>query len=893
MSLGPGTRLGPYEIVSAIGAGGMGEVYRARDTKLNREVALKVLPAGVALDPDRLARFKREAQMLASLNHPNIAAIHGFEDSGDIHALVLELVEGETLADRIARGAVPLEDALPTARQICDALEAAHEHGIIHRDLKPANIKVRPDGSVKVLDFGLARAVEAAPAAGTSLSPTITSPAMMTGVGVLLGTAAYMAPEQARGKAVDKRADIWAFGCVLFEMLTGKRAFEGDEIADVLARVIEREPDFTRLPPQTPPAIRRLLRRALEKDRKGRLDSAVAARLDIQEAMSAPAETTPIETRGGLRRNARVAWSVASALLLVAALATGALYYVGTARDEAPPVRFFISLPDGWELARQSAPPSGASPTPLSVSPDGRTLAFAARSIEGKFQIWLRSLGTLDAQPLAGTEGAASPFWSPDSGALGFFAGGKLKKIAVSGGPPITLADAASERGGAWNRDGVIVFAPTLTSPLMKVAAAGGTPAAATTLGKGEAAHQRPVFLPDGQHFLYRVVTAGAQAQVPIYMGSLDSPDRSLLLKSDSLNIAYARGHLLFLRETTLLAQPFDTSRLMLTGDAFPVAEQIQMQGTPPAGVFSASDTGVLAYQTGIGGRATELTWFDRTGKKLGTLGQPDQYADVELSGDARQASVSLPDQSGKGRDIWMLDVARNLRTRFTFDPTDELALIWSPDRSRVAYNSRRKGHLDLYMKPASGAGMEEVLLEDQNEKYPLSWSPDGQRILYVRAGGTTGNDLFVLPLSGDRKPVPLLNTQFSEAPGQFSPDGRWVAYSSNESGRNEVYVVPFSGQGGKWQVSAGGTNARWTRNGSEIVYMSPDNTLMAAEVNGRGTGFEVGAVTPLFRTRIAPTRYEYDVTADGQRFLINTLPEQTTSSPITVVLNWTAGLKK
>ena len=434
MSLGPGTRLGPYEIVSALGVGGMGEVYRARDTKLNREVALKVLPSGVALDPDRLARFKREAQMLASLNHPNIAAIHGFEDSGEIHALVLELVEGETLADRIARGAVPLEDALPIARQICDALEAAHEHGIIHRDLKPANIKVRPDGSVKVLDFGLARAVEASPASGMSLSPTITSPAMMTGAGMLLGTAAYMAPEQARGKTVDKRTDVWAFGCVLYEMLTGKRTFEGDEITDVLAAVVRAEPEWNRLPSQTPSSIRRLLRRCLEKDRLRRLDSAAAARLEIEENDSTP---SLIESEGStrVRGRERLAWSLAI-VSVIAAIALALFALLRTTTPEAETLRFFLGLPDGWTLPT-AAGPLDLSASSVVVSPDGRRVALVALNSNGISQIWIQSLDALAARALGGTEGGHSPFWAPDSRALGFFANGKLKKIDIGGGPPI------------------------------------------------------------------------------------------------------------------------------------------------------------------------------------------------------------------------------------------------------------------------------------------------------------------------------------------------------------------------------------------------------------------------------------------------------------------------
>jgi len=909
MTLSPGTCIGVYEVVAAIGVGGMGEVYRGRDTRLKREVALKILPRAFAADPDRLARFQREAEALASLNHPNIAAIYGLEEADGVRALVMELVEGETLADRIARGAIPVDEALPIAKQVAEALEAAHEQGIIHRDLKPANIKLRSDGTVKVLDFGLAKLND--PNAQNvsndpndpnvsnvsnvlSMSPTITSPALLTGVGVLLGTAAYMSPEQAKGRPADKRSDIWAFGCVLYEMLTGKRVFPGDDVSETLAGVIKSEPAWGAVPVETPASIRRLLRRCLQKDPRRRLHDVGDARIELEEPPDAPQIVAAPSRQGRV-----LPWLLAFVSMVVAGVAAAALFSYRSAGETSEPIRFFVSAPNGWDLARQSAPPSSASPTPLTVSPDGRTLAFVARSVDGKFQIWLRSLATLAARQLEGTAGASSPFWSPDSAALGFFADGKLKKIPLSGGPPITLADAPNERGAAWSRQGVIVFAPTQNSPLMRVPASGGTPVAVTAFGDGDVGHRRPIFLPDGRHFFYHAAGASLEQQ-RIYVGSLDSRDRTLVMTGDSANVAYAAGHLLFVRQTTLLARPFDADRLTFTGEPFPVAEQVQVLGSPPVGVFSVSETGVLTYQTGTGTTDTELTWFDRTGKRLGVLGPPGPYLDVELSTDARQAAVSMLDRSGRTRDIWLFDVVRNLRTRFTFDPGDEFVSVWSPDGSRVAFGSRRKGPMDLYVKTATGAGAEELLLEDRFDKVPASWSPDGKYLLYVAisssTSASTGNDLFVLPLSGDRKPFAFASGPFSEAPGQFSPNGRWIAYSSNESGTNEVYVAPFPRADGKWQISNGGGASfpafRWSRNGDEIIYLAPDNTLMAVEVNGKGTAFEVGAAKPLFRTRIAPTRYEWDVTPDGQRFLINTLPEQTASSPMTVVLNWNAELQ-
>jgi serine/threonine protein kinase len=831
------------------------------------------------------------------LNHPNIAAIHGLEEADGTRALVMELVEGETLADRIARGAIPIDEALPIAKQIAEALEAAHEQGIIHRDLKPANIKVRPDGTVKVLDFGLAKLAESNPSsglspAGLSMSPTITSPALVSGVGVLLGTAAYMSPEQAKGRPADKRSDIWAFGCVLFEMLTGKRSFPGDDVSETLAGVIKSEPDWTALRSDTPALIQRLVRRCLQKDPRRRLHDVSDARVELEEPPDAPQNiVAPSRTMRVLP------WLVAFVSLVVATITAGALFYHESPAQVAEAMRFVVSAPNGWELARLSAPPSTASPNPLTISPDGRTLAFVGRSADGKFQIWIRSLATLAARPLDGTEGASSPFWSPDSGTLGFFAGGKLKKIALSGGPPITLADAPNERGGTWSRQGVIVFAPTQNSPLVRVPAMGGTPVVMTSFRDDDIGHRRPVFLPDGRHLLYHAVRT-SQEQQRIYLGSVDSSERTLLITADTGNVAYAQGHLLFVREATLLARPFDPDQLMFIGEAVPVAEQLQVLGSPAVGVFAVSETGILAYQTGTGGTDTELTWFDRAGKRLGVLGEPGPYMDVELSATAKHATVSMIDRTRRTRDIWLFDVARNLRTRFTFEPGDELVSVWSPDGSRVAFNSRRTGSLDLYVKAASGAGADELFLADRFDKVPVSWSHDGKYLLYMAlsasSSASTGNDLFVLPLSGDRKPFPFANTPYSEAPGAFSPDGRWIAYSSNESGASEVYVAPFPVRGGKWQVSNGGAGSfRWTRNGAEIVYLAPDSTLMAVDVNGKGTAFEVGAVKPLFRTRVAPTRYEWAVTPDGQRFLINTLPEPTASSPIAVVVNWTAELKR
>jgi serine/threonine protein kinase/Tol biopolymer transport system component len=894
-----GTKIGAYEVVSLIGAGGMGEVYRARDARLNRDVALKVLPAMFASSPERMARFEREARLLASLNHPNIAAIYGLEESGPIRALVMELVEGPTLAERVASDPLPLDEALPIARQVADAVEYAHDNNVIHRDLKPANIKVKADGMVKVLDFGLAKALSDEPmAADMSNSPTLSMAATMQGV--ILGTAAYMSPEQAKGKTADRRADVWAFGVVLFEMLTGKQLYKGDTVAETLAWVITKDPPFDNLPANTPPAIRLLLRRCLEKDLRQRLQHAGEARITLEHAGDPISAAEPVAVQRKSRE--RIAWAATAIATIIAALGWGTSVYFQRAPEESQAVRFFVSPPDAWNFQRL-IDPTGVSPVPMAVSPDGRRMAFVAVGADGNALLWVRSLDSLAAQVLPGTEEASSPFWSPDSRFLGFFAAGKLKKIDVAGGPPITLCDAPSSRGGSWSRDGIIVFNPANTVALQKVSAAGGTPTAATVLGQGENAHRRPFFLPDGRHFLYTAAHTGAASGLSIYVASLDLAERKLLSTTDANNVLYSQGHLLFVRETTLMAQPFDLQRLELTGDAFPIAEQIQRSPTAPSnGFFSASENGVLAYQTGAGASGSQLTWFDRAGKQVATLGDAAAYGDLELSPDGRRASVSLLVGSG-ARDIWLYDLQRGLRTRFTFDVVNEFSSIWSPDGSRVIFSSIRKGAFDLYQKPSGGAGAEELLFEDKLNKWPVSWSPDGRSILFRSTGGPTGDDLFILPLSGDPsagpgqgpKPSPFLNSQFNEGFGQFSPDGRWIAYNSNESGRPEVYVAPFPGPGGKWQVStAGGNQARWRRDGAEIFYLAPDQRLMAAAVNGRGSDFQVGPVRPLFQARpVLGLRYAYAVSPDGQRFLINSQPEQADATPITVVLNWTAGLQR
>ncbi|HZM94442.1 MAG TPA: protein kinase [Vicinamibacterales bacterium] len=906
MPLAPGTRLGPYELSTRIGAGGMGEVYRAADTKLKRDVAVKVLPAGVATDLDRLERLQREARILASLNHPNIAHVYGIEDSAGLTALVMELVEGPTLADRIAQEPMSVAEALLISKQIAAALEAAHEQGIIHRDLKPANVKVRLDGTVKVLDFGLAKTMESSRVASgeRSESPTITTPAF-TAAGLILGTAAYMPPEQARGKPLDRRADVWAFGCVLYEMLAGRRAFPGETISDTFAAILATQPDWNALPAATPPRLRWLMRRCVEKDLNRRLHDIADARIELDEMLVEPTEPgadrsldrSPPAARSTLRE--RIAWIVAGVCLIafVAVLVsrrTGLSN--GPSSANVATYRSSILLPEHVSF---STLPAGR----FALSPNGRRVAFAGADGNGESQLWVRSLDSTVAQPLAGTDGAAFPFWSPDSRYIAFISLGKLKKIDATGGPVTTLCDAAPNATGAWNTEDVILFTPPGGSPLYRVSALGGTPTPATTLdpANGESQHWFPFFLPDNRHFLYFAMgskSGGAIDPRAVYVGSLDPNEPNKLILQRGSNAKYASGHLFFLRGRTLMAQPFDVSRLELTDQPVPVAEQVQVPGagdTGTAGAFSVADTGAIAYQTGLDQVRSQLVWFDRGGKQMALLGDPADYAEVVLSVEGRQAAVSVLDPAKNTYDLWVYDVARGLRTRFTSDASDEIGPVWSPDLGGLMFASGRKGGFDVYRQAPSGSS-DELVLEDSLGEFPESISPDGRFLLYVFGSGTLRrSDLWVLPLAEPRKPFPFLETPFVETQGQFSPNGRWIAYSSNESGQMEVYVAPFPGPGSRWRISpAGGSWPRWRRDGAEIFYLTPGNTLSSATVSDKGADFSVGEARPLFtvrpRPRVRLDAFPYDVSADGQRFLVNSFVEETASTAITLVINWSAG---
>jgi serine/threonine protein kinase len=865
MPLPAGTRIGPYEIVSPLGAGGMGEVYRARDSKLGREVALKVLPAALASDANYLARFQREAQALAALNHPNIAAIYGLED----RAIIMELVEGQTLDQRISTGAIPVAEALRIARQIADALEAAHEKGIVHRDLKPANVKMTPDGVVKVLDFGLATAVQREQSSDPANSPTLTM--TMTQEGVIMGTAGYMSPEQASGRLVDKRADIFSFGVLLWEMLSGRKLFEGETVSHTLAHVLTAQPDWSALPSSTPPGLRRLLQRCLEKDRTKRLrDIGDAwAILEEPEAAAAPVIQQP------LARRSMLPWAIAAVLgAITAALGYIAYHHV----TEQPQVaRLSLLPPDKATFVQRSHP---------TLSPDGRKLTFIAKS-GGDTQLWVRDLDSLVARPLPGTNDSNDPFWSPDSRFIGFFAGGKLKKIEVAGGPAQTVCDAPIGRGGSWNRDGVIIFTPASLAPIFRVSAAGGKATQVTAIDASlhESSHRFPWFLPDGRHFLFLARGSRGDGEA-VYSGDLESKDRKQVLAADSNAIYAPPGLVLFMREGTLMAAPFDAGRLQATGDPFPVAEQVDWDANNNKGSFSLSQTGVLAYFPGAGSQNVKLTWLDRAAKALDSIGVRGSLLTPALSPDGNTVAVDLLDSSSNNRDIWLLGLARGTATRFTF-ARNNLSPVWSPDGSQVAFGTAERGQFTISRKAANGSGAEEVLHRSSTAVLPTDWSRDGRFIVYDQRTEKGTNAIWVLPLSGDRKPIPYL----SYFGGKLSPNGRWMTYGSIETGRFEVYVQSFPDKSGKFQISTrGGMRAQWSRDGKEIFYIAPAG-LMTVDVKA-GEKFEAGAPKALFEVRLVGQQ-TYAVSPDARRFLFPTLSEEVAGAPLTVVLNWTAGLKK
>jgi serine/threonine protein kinase/Tol biopolymer transport system component len=905
MSIEPGQTLAQYKVVDALGEGGMGEVWRAEDSKLGREVALKVLPEEFAKDPDRMARFEREAKVLASLNHPNIATLYGLEavasgseTGSEVTFLAMELVEGEDLSERITRGPVPVEEAVAIALQIAEALEAAHEQGIVHRDLKPANIKLRPDGTVKVLDFGLAKAWDAESGdSSISMSPTLTAHA--TAAGVIIGTAAYMSPEQAAGIAADRRADIWAFGVVLWEMLTGHKLFEGETVSHVLASVLKDDVDLDALPGDTSARLRELIERCLKKKPQQRLQAIGDARILLEEYRADPEAFNLQTVSAAPAADSKPAW-LRALPWGVAAIAVFAATLLGirgqsTSNEVEGTIRFQVPPPEGRGYQLDSVRPG-----PVVVSPDGQSLAFSAWDADGQVRIFVRDLDEVHPRVLAGTEQAQYPFWSPDSKNLGFFAEGKLKKVSASGGQPLTLCDAPDGKGGSWSPEGVILFAPEATRPIQRVSQLGGEPVDVTTLDqeRGDDSHRHPRFLPDGKKFIYLArFPEGAREGQAIVGASLDGGEESVLVRSPAA-AEYASGHLLFLRERTLMAQPFDPDALELSGEPFPIADTVVLISTGTAqGVFSASQTGVLAVQGGTLSADLVMRWRGRDGEVFETIGDPARFTDdIRLSPSEDTAMVQIRADEGDNRDLWVVELDRMLRTRFTFSPEGDDTPIFSPDGMSVLWEvTNDNDKIALHRKAVGGSGDGEVLAEFDKETWPSSWHPSGDTVLIGQqvSESPMNADLFVWSVDGGGEPQPWLETEFIEYSASFSPDGRWVAYGSNESGEWEIYVAPFPGPGRKWQVSVGGGGwPIWRRDGAEILYVNVAGDLTGVEVEERGTGLAFGQPKTLFQHRFTSNGPGFDVTADGQRFLMIEPAESLPPEPVTVVVNWPAAIE-
>ena len=873
MSLASGTRLGPYEVVAAIGAGGMGEVYRARDARLGRDVAIKVLPAGLSSDPDRLARFEQEARAAAALNHPNILAVYDIGTHDRAPYIVSELLEGETLREQVSGLAV--RKAIDFAIQVAHGLAAAHEKGIVHRDLKPENIFITSDGRLKILDFGLAKLTQPEPAfAGASVLPT-TPPQTLPGV--VLGTIGYMSPEQVRGVAADHRADIFALGAILYEMLSGKRAFTGDTPMDAMTAILKEDPPALPIAArQIPAALERIVGRCLEKAPAARFKSADDLAFAL-EGLSGHSEAARASVgRVKPARREQLGWA-AAAVFFVAAMALGAMTYLTrTAAGSAAP-----------EMRLQIVTPAEANLTPnltaFALSPDGTSLVYQARG-----QLWLRPLQSEVARPLPGTEGAigpAIPFWSPDSRAVGFFTADQLKRIDISTGLVQALAAAPRAAGGTWSSEGTIMFAPSPASPLLRLGAGGGGRAEATRLEPSRhVGHRFPQFLPDGRHFIF--LAMGTLENRGIYVGSLDSTETHRLFEADGPAVFAPPDRLLFARQGALLAQRLDLATLQMTGDPVPVATRVALNpGSFNALAASASASALLAYRANADER--QLRWIDRAGRQISTVGAPDlaQTQPLRLSPDG---STLLVTRTVAGNsDVWLIDLERGVPRRFTFETVRDISAVWSPDGRQILFSSERTGVFDLYERPSDAAAPESLMLASSEPKTPEDWSPDGRFILYRVQDPKGDDDLWVLPLAGDRKPVSVTQTQFAESGGRFSPDGRWIAYQSDESGKTDIYVQPFPGPGGRLQVSTGGGSfAQWRRDGRELFYLGSDNQAMAVPVAPNGPTLKAGTPVRLFSVSAGG----FIASPDGQRFLVSTVTAD--AAPITVLLNW-AGLKR
>ena len=886
MSLSLGSRIGQYEIVAAIGAGGMGEVYRAKDTTLDRDVAIKVLPPAVASDPGRLARFDREARTLASLNHPNIAQVYGFEGG----ALIMEYLEGETLRDRLRPGALPARKAIEYATQIARGLAAAHERGIIHRDLKPENVFVLRDGQVKILDFGLARQASAPASSGATQTATAQAG---TDPGTVLGTVSYMSPEQVRGEPLDARTDLFSLGVVLYEMLSGQRAFRRDTTAETMTAILKDDPpELGATRSDLSPALDRIVRHSLEKNPLERFQTArdVAFALDsLSGSGSAAAVATTTRSRFA---GERWAWLSVTALLgLVAA-------WQGVTRRSVPdgeplvPYQMTLVLPTGIRIS-PGVPPVYR----FALSPDGRQLAFKGLGADGHRGLWIQSLTSRVARELADTSEAQAPLWSPDSRQVAFSmrsgvsmsqsGSSEIRRVDATGGTPVTIGPV----GGAasWGSAGVLLVSSGPPAWRLRQINASGGPVA-EVLAKADAQMFHPAFLPDGRHFLYAGITTNP-ALNGIYLGSLDSTETTLVVK-DAIQPGYANGAVIFARGDAVMAQRFDATRLTLSG--VPIVLAADVVQVPSYGfAYAISQAGTLVYETDLATSKSQLGWFRRDGTLIATVSDEADYSNVELSRDGKRLAVSVMEPSVRTHDIYIVDLERGVRQRLTFDPSDERSMAWSADGRRMYFNS--KG-LELYSKASDFSAGEEPLLANHKSKDLLEVSPDGRLLMYRESGEATANDIWVMPLDGERTPRPLLQSRFNETFASFSQDGRSIVYVSDESGQSEVYVMRLNESHAKSQLSTkGGTYPRWSRDGREIFYVAPDRMVMSVPVKGDGAGFQAGTATPLFRIDPPPGAMSvpYDVSADGQRFIVNTIVPSKLPPSLTVLINWPARLDK
>ena len=882
MTLSPGTNIGRYEIRSQLGAGGMGVVYQARDPKINRDVAIKVLPPAFSSDADRLQRFEQEVQATGKLNHPNILAVYDVETHNGAPYVVYELLEGQTLRERLRGGAVSTRKAVDFASQIANGLSAAHGKGIVHRDLKPDNIFITNDGHVKILDFGLAKLVE--PASDADHQTDVLTRKVNTDPGAVMGTAGYMSPEQVRGRPVDHRTDIFSFGAVFYEMLSGRRAFRGDSAVETLNAILKEDPaDLSGTNPNIAPALERVVSHCLEKSPDRRFQSAtdIAFALESLSDVTSHPSLPPRDGSASGRKwsRERIVWMAACAVLL---LALSALAFVHFSRSTAasPLVRLTLAMPENVNY-----------PARVTISPDGSRVVFVATSPSGKRVLWLRPLDAVDAKPLEGTDDAVAPFWSPDSRFIAYFSNRKLLKIDASGGQPQTLCDAGEDRGGTWNRDGIILFGGL--EGVYRVSAQGGTPTLATKAGEREEAHRWPYFLPDGRHFLF-LADAETKEDHHVRLGSLDSQETEILFNAIS-RLEYAAGYLIYVNQGALVAHAFNVSTLKFSGEPTVLATNILEVGQNHEFDFSVSETGALAYQ--VGSPNSQLTWFDRAGKKLSTVGEARSYVGAVLSPDGKTVATSLADADGRVADVWLVDLARdNLITRLTFEPSVEADPAWSPDGKQVVFGSNRSGggKIDLYLKPAGGASNDQLVFSSDSAKFPTSWSRDGKVILFENWAPKSKGAIWTLSLV-DNKASPLFQTTaYDQSQAQISPNGRYVAYTSNESGKWDVFVQPFAATGEKWRISSEGAGLPlWRDDGKELYYLTFEGKLMAVDIT-ESPKFQASIPRQLLQANIkASNGLCYGATPDGQRFLINTNVQNNSSTSMTIVMNWTAALKQ